>query len=140
MIMCDCSTYLAVRRVVPRAGPYRSLLSRGAHSSYDYPLYDRCFFSPSSFYVASSRCQFLISNKRNSATTVRNQPRYESVDISPTGCEVRARINQAAQLGQLYSQKSCYFAIRIGLRGNNGIHSNYKLRDNFFIYSTYETS
>jgi len=111
MIMCDCSTYLAVRRVVPRAGPYRSLLSRSAHSSYDYPLYDRHFFSPSSFYVASSRCQFLIRTKGAAQRPlVRNQPRYESADISPTGCEVRARINQAVQLGQLYSQKSSYFA------------------------------
>lgn len=112
--MCDCSTYLALRR------GRRSFREQLCIAVCFHAAHTRCtdaFFSPPSFsssYVAPSRCQFLIRTK---GTSARNQPRYESADISPTGYEVRARINQAAQLGRLYSQNPTVLLLKSVLVG-----------------------
>lgn len=112
--MCDCSTYLAVRRG-PRfasasasqfAFTRRAPLARLTLLFLSPPL----FSSAASFsfsYVVSSRCQFLIWTKgtaqwRRGTSVVVMKARVSP----PTGCEVRARINQAAQLGRLYSRNA----------------------------------
>lgn len=102
--MCDCSTYLAVRR------GRRSFREQVSVSQFAFTLLVPTTDAFSSFFFFFFLSRRLISlsishsNKRSGTTTARNQSRYESADISPTGCEVRARINQAAQLGRLYSQ------------------------------------
>lgn len=134
--MCDCSTYLAVRR--------------GRRSFREQVRIAVCFHAARTCTTARVRptlfslllfilflpfmsphlvVNFSSEQKERFATTARNQPRYESADISPTGCEVRARINQAAQLGRLYSQNLAILLLESVPRENNGIHLNYELRD-----------
>lgn len=127
--MCDCSTYLAVRRGPRFASAAASQFAftaarttRTTDASFFFPLFSSLFLSPTSPHLLVN---FSFEQKER-----RNDGEEPAVVMKarvspPTGCEVRARINQAAQLRRLYSRNTILLleSVPVGTESRNTMNS-----------------